>query len=351
MPANPADNISVSWSEDEAHPQTCVTCHDPHAIGTTSGNNTNATVRISGDTPLLVAGFQAFGVGKGAMCMTCHNTRRGLRNDATWPTTTDRDRAPHGGVQADLVMGQNAYFVTVGNRGAHSFVSDTCVTCHMKATPPPDVLSYNQGGTNHTFFASEEVCIECHTGGEPNAAGIQAAIGGPLHQLEGLITDYYGALIDGLLAAGNQIDLNGQATITNPSQILAIHLSETRGRQALVFELDSGDVGPVRLTTIDITVGPDAGTTLFGHTGEAGVEGDLELPAGPHRQERRCAQSRILVCYSDGGHRPVLTAGSRTTACGESAAGTDREVENLPNPCRRPAGEGEVQEHSNVRVI
>ncbi len=28
-------------------------CHDPHAIGTTSGSDTNATVRISGDTPPL----------------------------------------------------------------------------------------------------------------------------------------------------------------------------------------------------------------------------------------------------------------------------------------------------------
>jgi len=267
-PGDPLDDITVTWTADEAHPQTCVTCHDPHAIGTTSGNNTNAVVRISGDTPPLIAGFQAFGVGKGAMCMTCHNTRRGLRNDTTWPTTTDRDRAPHGGVQADLIMGQNAYFVTTGTRGEHSFISDTCVNCHMKKTPPPDVLSYNQGGTNHTFFASEEVCIECHTGGEPNAAGVQAAIGGPLHQLEGLITDYYAELMGSLLAVGNQIDLNGAATITDPSQIVAIQLSETHGRQALVVELGSGEVGPVRLTDIDIIVGPNDGSTLFDHTSE-----------------------------------------------------------------------------------
>ncbi|UCH74400.1 MAG: carboxypeptidase regulatory-like domain-containing protein, partial [Rhodospirillales bacterium] len=103
VPGDPLDDITVTWTADEAHPQTCVTFHDPHNIGTTSGYNTNSTVRVSDDTPPLVAGFQAFGVGKGAMCMTCHNTRRGLRNDATWPSTTDRDRAPHGGVQADLV--------------------------------------------------------------------------------------------------------------------------------------------------------------------------------------------------------------------------------------------------------
>jgi len=268
VPGDPLDDITISWTADEVHPQTCPTCHDPHAIGTTSGDNTNAKVRISGDTPLLVAGFQAFGVGKGAMCMTCHNTRRGLRNDSNWATTTDRDRAPHGGVQADLIMGQNAYFVTTGIRGEHSFISDTCVNCHMKKTPPPDVLSYNQGGTNHTFFASKEVCIECHTGGEPNAAGIQAAVGGPLHQLEGMIGDYYVDLMGSLLAAGNQIDLNGDATVTDASQIVAVHLSETRGRQALVVELVSGEVGPARLTDIDIIVGPDAGSTLFDHTDE-----------------------------------------------------------------------------------
>jgi hypothetical protein len=265
---DPTASISVTWTEDEAHPQTCVTCHDPHNIGTTSGNDTNAVIRVSGDTPPLVAGFQAFGVGKGAMCMTCHNTRRGLRNDATWATTTDRDRAPHGGVQADLIMGQNAYFVTVGIRGAHSFISDTCVTCHMKETPPPDVLAYNQGGSNHTFFASEEVCIECHTGGEPNAAGIQAAVGGPLHELEGLITDYYAALLASLLASGDQIDLDGDALLTDPAQVLGVHLGEFRGRQALIIDLASGSVGPVRLTTIDIVAGPDIGTTLFDQVSE-----------------------------------------------------------------------------------
>jgi hypothetical protein len=263
---DPTDSIPVSWTLEEVHPQTCVTCHDPHDVGTTSGNNTNAIIRISGDTPPLTAGFQAFGVGKGAMCMTCHNTRRGLRNDDTWAATTDRDRAPHGGVQADLVMGQNAYFVTVGVRGNHSFVEDTCVSCHMRETPPPDDLAYNQGGTNHTFFASEDVCVACHTGGEPNSAGIQAAVGGPLHALEDLIGGYYATLIGDLIAAGNVIDLDGQATITDPAQIQAIHLSHSRGRQALVFDLDSGSFGPLRLTTIDV-VGPSGGT-LFDQADE-----------------------------------------------------------------------------------
>jgi len=268
-----ADGALCAWEPDERHPQTCVTCHDPHMAGTTSGNDTNANTRISGDTPLLVAGFQAFGVGKGAMCMTCHNTRRGLRNDSVdWATVTDKDRGPHGGVQADLIMGQNAYFVEVGNRGNHSFISDTCVNCHMKQTDPPELLAYNAGGANHTFFASRGVCIECHESGEPNADGVQAAVGGPLHALEGLIVDFYADLINDLLAGGSTLmlgDSGGGTAITSAAQIQGIHLSEFRGRQALTFDLDSAtDVGPSRLTRIDINGGPAAGTDLFDQTNE-----------------------------------------------------------------------------------
>ncbi len=71
------DPVEVTWTEDETHPQTCVTCHNPHAAGDVSGNDNNATVWISGDTPELLAGFTAMDVGRGAICMTCHNTRRG----------------------------------------------------------------------------------------------------------------------------------------------------------------------------------------------------------------------------------------------------------------------------------
>ena len=32
---------------------------------------------FDGNTPLLPAGFQANGVGRGALCITCHNSRNG----------------------------------------------------------------------------------------------------------------------------------------------------------------------------------------------------------------------------------------------------------------------------------
>jgi len=128
---DPGDSVQVTWSEDETHPQTCVTCHDPHDVGTTTGVGTDAKIRITGKTAMLDAGFQANGVGSGAICMTCHNSRRGLRNDKTFAGLTDPDRASHPGPQADVLMGQNAFLVTTGVRGRHSFIHNTCVTCHM----------------------------------------------------------------------------------------------------------------------------------------------------------------------------------------------------------------------------
>ena len=98
--------------------------------------------------------------------MTCHNSRADVpRNDATWASlsTSQKTGSPHHGVQADLVMGQNMYFTGgVPLPGKHALIEDVCVTCHMDATQPPDILSYNQAGTNHTFAADPGICVECH---------------------------------------------------------------------------------------------------------------------------------------------------------------------------------------------
>ncbi len=258
---DPLASIQVAWTADEAHPQTCVVCHDPHAIGTTTGASTDATVRIDGDTPPLIAGFTATEVGRGAICLTCHNTRRGLRNDALFDNfygTSEAARAPHGGAQADILMGQNAYFVEVGNRGDHSmtmYVEDTCVTCHMEATPPPDILAYNGGGTNHTFFARNDICGECH--GFSDGGFLQTGVQDVLVQLQGLIEDEMLDLITAQIAAGNTIDLNG-TIIASAATIADIEFGEARGRQAITVTFtDATVVGPVRMN--DVEVVPPAG--------------------------------------------------------------------------------------------
>ena len=239
---DPTSGVEVTWTADEIHPITCAACHDPHSIGTVSGDDSNATVRISGDTPMLTAGYAVTGVGKGALCMVCHNSRRGLRNDNTYDAiagTSETARAPHGAAQTDILMGQNAFLVEAGVRGGHSYVEDTCVNCHMAQTPPPDLLSYNQGGTNHTFYASLDACVQCH-GEMIDGEALTAAFEAASDTLEGLIED---ALLDVMadqIAAGNTISLGGEATITDVDEIDSLMFSDSHGRQAIAVELADG---------------------------------------------------------------------------------------------------------------
>ncbi len=253
-PGDPLDNIQVTWTSDEVHPQTCQTCHDPHASGTTSGNDNNATVRISGHTPPLIAGFTAYGVGRGAICMTCHNSRRGLRNDSTFDDyfgTSEAARAPHGSAQTDVLMGENGYLVTVGNRGNHSFLEDTCAQCHMVQTPPPDDLAYNSGGTNHTFFASIDICTNCHSGFD--GPSVQAGVQETLDILHELVEEELLAYIAEQTSMGNIIDLNGDRLITDAAEITDLVFGEFRGRQAMTLTFtDNMTLGPYRMTDVDI---------------------------------------------------------------------------------------------------
>ncbi|MEW6046065.1 MAG: hypothetical protein AB1609_06230 [Bacillota bacterium] len=112
-------------------------------------------LRVSGSTPALPAGFEARGVGNGALCMACHNTRNGkVAWDAADP---GRYTAPHHSAQADVIMGKNVFFVNYDAAdyvSAHAaFTGNSCVTCHVEL------------GEGHTFHASEKVCATCHGSG------------------------------------------------------------------------------------------------------------------------------------------------------------------------------------------
>src|SRR5512143_1063873 len=161
----PAD--SITWTADTVLPQTCSVCHDPHAQGTTSGKPNTATVRVEDNTPKLPGGFAATGVGRGAICIICHNSRNGggsgafasdsflhMDGDPVFGNLTGYS-GPHEANQGDVLLGYNAYFV--GNasptnsqyRSPHSLIVGSCVNCHMEQTPPPALLSYSLSGTNH----------------------------------------------------------------------------------------------------------------------------------------------------------------------------------------------------------
>jgi hypothetical protein len=123
---------------------TCLVCHDQEA-------KDPAMIRISGTTPMLRGGFKVEGAGSAVACIICHNSRRGLRNDKSKPVADKR--APHEASSADVVYGQNFYFVPNGEVKPHADVDDSCVSCHVSA-------EYKGGG--HTFKASWDSCKDCH---------------------------------------------------------------------------------------------------------------------------------------------------------------------------------------------
>lgn len=236
-PGDPNANVPITWTEDQIHPQTCQTCHDPHDVGLVSGDGNDSQTRIYGDTPMLMAGFMATDVGNGAICMTCHNTRRGLKNDTTWDPS-DASRAPHSGAQADVLMGQNAYLVEVGTRSYHSRVEDSCAECHMQSTPPPDIVSYNRGGTNHTFYASPDICQDCHSVIQPE--DVQGPVEQGMHELQAAIEDAILDLMEAQIALGHHVEIGDAADITAMTQIADIEFTESHGRQAIAATLADG---------------------------------------------------------------------------------------------------------------
>ncbi|MBI2979907.1 MAG: carboxypeptidase regulatory-like domain-containing protein [Chloroflexi bacterium] len=230
---------ALGLTADKAEPITCVVCHDPHAQGTTSSEPTTATVRIIDDTKLLPSGFQAKEVGKGALCITCHNTRNALHNIDAPPTSYS---APHTAAQADVLMGENAYFVTVPQRSPHSYVKDTCVTCHMEATPPPP--EYNQSGTNHTFKASTAICATCHTS-TFNAKALEIGTEDKMHKLAEKMGAYLLSKIPAKITvkdytphdyAGKSYDVLSDAIEISKDNIVAVEPTEPHGQQGFIIK-------------------------------------------------------------------------------------------------------------------
>ncbi len=264
-----ADELTaLGLTNDTVQPQTCVVCHDPHEQGTTSGEPNTATVRISGDTPMLPAGFKAVSVGRGALCMTCHNTRNGANNDIATPVIDDH--TPHVAAQADVLMGQNAFFVSVGNRSAHSYIEDTCTTCHMEETPPPAEFSYNLGGTNHAFEASLNICASCHSDTLSGKA-LQESTEAKLEELKEAIEHAIIAEITAQTDMWRTVVLNGvgadgaDVNIKNGSSVSAVELLETHGRMAMDITVNGTTYEHVRLAS-DTTVG--SGTLLDSAAGQ-----------------------------------------------------------------------------------
>lgn len=201
-------------------PVTCTTCHNP-----------DFTIRVTRSTAVLPAGFRAVGVGLGAQCMTCHNTRNGA---VAWNLADPRRySAPHTAAQADVIMGKNAFFVPPAEApiSPHAtFIGDSCVTCHVR---------FNK--SSHTFKAQEDVCTRCH-GADVTAARVQEGVETQLHEVEA-------AIAAKILARKNTIakivdwnpktDAYTENVAVNGAQITEIHLAEIHGQIGLRFKAGS----------------------------------------------------------------------------------------------------------------
>jgi ssDNA-binding Zn-finger/Zn-ribbon topoisomerase 1 len=240
--------INVTWTADEVQPQTCVVCHDPHAEGTTSSAGTNAQMRVQNNTPVLDAGFAATNVGKAAECITCHNSRRGLKDDQHF-TASSAAQAPHEGPQADIVLGQNLFFAKVGTKGYHGMLADSCVTCHMRDSAAPTSISM-AGQTNHTFYADPGICSQCHS--EITAAQIQGQVAAKMATLKANIEGALKASMQAQIRAGNTVDFGSGIIAKNAADIGALSFVSSHGSQGINATIAGKSTGDLALTGINV---------------------------------------------------------------------------------------------------
>ena len=128
----------------------CQTCHDPH--GRTEPDGVAHLVRSEADVT-LADGTVLSGVGAGALCMNCHQSRQ---NAVPYATTTPGSArfGPHHGPQADMLAGTNGYTygLSIPSSAHFDAADETCVTCHMQTVATTDPNFTNAGG--HTFKMS-----------------------------------------------------------------------------------------------------------------------------------------------------------------------------------------------------
>lgn len=160
----------------EIEPQTCAACHEPHDA-TNPGQ-----LRVYGDIEMLPSGFGVHGVGAGATCMACHNTRNGARGDSFGNPSSYS--GPHTPSQTDVLFGKNVYFVpTDGNESRHLAVGDTCVGCHIAAS-----IAVEGEYQGHGFAPAEDVCTACH-GELVTGEGLRGSVQNGIEDIQDAIID------------------------------------------------------------------------------------------------------------------------------------------------------------------
>lgn len=146
---------------------TCQTCHDSHSMDLRSAPT-------SSDTLGNGYNYSSFDFGKGKICVNCHKYRR--NNETYIFTAMSTTWGPHYRGSADVFLGKNGYTfgATLPSSIAHQQVENTCVGCHMSATPDTGTPARDKIGM-HTWnmryvsdtqgeFHNVTGCVSCHSG-------------------------------------------------------------------------------------------------------------------------------------------------------------------------------------------
>ena len=193
--ANAPDGASfarIGLAPATVQPLTCAACHDPHGI---AGNPYQLRVF---DTATLMNGLSVSGVGAGAVCMVCHNSRPAYPSVgdgaviANGLSSASPLITPHNGTQADVLYGANAYFMPSATPSPHLAVGDTCAGCHERI---PNAAETDAGQTsNHSFIADLSICKSCHAAAF-DGASVQTQTQAQMAQLDTAIFEAIGTLL------------------------------------------------------------------------------------------------------------------------------------------------------------
>ena len=250
--------LPAGLSVSNAQPITCQTCHVAHDEGDAGQVEWTGLAKVGpteGSTYMLPSGFAADGVGKGALCIACHNSRAGYSTSGLVGPYLHEDGdpkygaltsygAPHEACQGDVLMGRNGYWLgaqylgSPNTRSKHSYLTDTCVTCHMELTDPHPTLG-SAGQMRHDFVATPNVCNKCHTSYSTEA--IQAAFSERYEDLRSAVgtailkLEYNGAIPVGT-SAKLVANRSGQVDVTDSTGIHRWFISTRMQQDAFVWD-------------------------------------------------------------------------------------------------------------------
>ena len=269
-----------------AEPVTCTACHDPH-----EATNPNQ-LRVYGDTANLPSGFAGYGLGKAALCVTCHNSRNGAQTGSLTRTYLHEDgevynggnptgySAPHQSAQGDVFLGRNAYFMagSLPMISAHAAVEDACVGCHMTLQPKQHLAHGAPAASGHLFRIEQAdlpvLCANCH-GTHVTGEGIQASVEAGLAALASKMGNNAATKINGfpgglvrVRAWDPATDLYSSTSASNlildvaANPVTAISLMEIHGQVGLALDFAL----PITIPFVDASgnPAPSRAMTSFG---------------------------------------------------------------------------------------